>query len=117
MRAHVLLCMLAYYVEFHLRDWLAPVLFQDDDAAAGEALRENVVKPARRSPKAIDKAVTRRTDDDLPVHSFPSLMRDLATITRNTIQPKFPGAKPFIKTTLPTPFQRRVFTLLQVPPP
>lgn len=47
----------------------------------------------------------------------PSLMRDLATITRNTIQPKFPGAKPFIKTTLPTTFQRRVFTLLQMPPP
>jgi hypothetical protein len=44
-------------------------------------------------------------------------MRDLATIARNTIQPRFPGAKPFIKTTLPTTFQRRVFTLLQVPPP
>jgi hypothetical protein len=116
-RAHVLLCMLAYYVEFHLRDWLAPVLFQDDDAAAGEALRVNVVQPAQRSPKALQQAVTRRTDDDLPVHSFPSLMRDLATITRNTIQPRFPGAKPFIKTTLPTTFQRRVFTLLQVPPP
>ena len=63
------------------------------------------------------KAATRRTDDDLPVHSFPSLMRDLATITKNTIQPRLPGAKPFTKTTLPTTFQRRVFTLLQVPPP
>ena len=116
-RAHVLLCMLAYYVEFHLREWLAPILFHDDDPAAGETLRSSVVTPARRSTKAMTKVATRRTDDDLPVHSFPSLMRDLATITKNTIQPRLPGAKPFTKTTLPTTFQRRVFTLLQVPPP
>jgi transposase len=116
-RAHVLLCTLAYYVEFHLRGWLAPILFQDDEPEAGEALRENIVQPAQRSPKAKNKAMTKRTVDDLPVHSFPTLLRDLATISRNTIRPNFPGAKPFIKTTLPTTFQRRVFELLQMPSP
>lgn len=53
----------------------------------------------------------------MPVHSFPSLMSDLATMARNTIQPRIAGVKPFIKTTLPTPFQRRAFELLQVPIP
>jgi transposase len=116
-RAHVLLCMLAYYVEFHLRAWLAPILFQDDEPEAGEALRENIVQPAQRSPKAKEKAKTKRTVDDLPVHSFPSLLRDLATITKNTLRPTFRGALPFTKVTLPTVFQRRAFELIQVSPP
>lgn len=116
-RAHVLLCMLAYYVEFHMRSWLAPVLFQDDDPEAAKAERTSVVAPAQRSPAANAKARTKRTADNLSVHSFPSLLRDLATITRNTIQPLIPGVKPFDKTTLPNPFQRRAFELLQVPIP
>lgn len=116
-RAHVLLCMLAYYVEFHLRTWLAPILFQDDEPEAGEALRENIVRPAQRSPKAKEKAKTKRTIDDLPVHSFPSLLRDLATITKNTLRPTFRGALPFTKVAMPTVFQRRAFELIQVPTP
>ena len=116
-RGHVLLCMLAYYVEFHLRQWLAPVLFQDDDQEAAAAERASVVAPAQRSPAAKEKDRTKRTPDGLPVHSFPSLLRDLATITRNTIQPRIKDVPPFTKTTLPTIFQRRVFELIKVPIP
>ena len=76
-RAHVFLCMLAYYVEWHMRSKLAPVLLDDHDRAAGEQLRESVVQPAQRSPAAHRKAVSKRTDDDLPVHSFrlPDMVR------------------------------------------
>ena len=69
-RAHVLLCMLAYYVEWHLRRALAPVLFDDHDREAGERQRSSVVRPAQRSPAAQKKAASKRTADDLPVHSF-----------------------------------------------
>jgi hypothetical protein len=116
-RGHVLLCMLAYYVEFHLRQWLAPILFQDDDPNAAAAERNSIVAPAQRSPTAKTKDRTKRTPDDLPVHNFPCLLSNLAIITRNTIQPRIPGVKSFLKTTLPTPFQRRAFELLQVPVP
>ena len=69
-RAHVFLCMLAYYVEWHMRRALAPVLFDDDDREAAEARRDSVVAPAQRSAKAQRKAIRKRTDDGLPVHSF-----------------------------------------------
>ena len=78
-RAHVFLCMLAYYVEWHMRQALAPILFDDDDKASAEAQRESVVQPAQRSVKALMKARTQRTEDDLPVHSFQTLLQDLAT--------------------------------------
>ena len=71
-RAHVLLCMLAYYLEWHMRSALAPVLFDDHDRAAGEQQRSSVVQPAQRSPAAQKKAASKRTADDLPVHSFRS---------------------------------------------
>lgn len=116
-RGHVLLCMLAYYVEFHLRQWLAPVLFHDDDPDGAAAQRESIVAPAQRSPSARTKDRSKRTPDGLPVHSFPCLLSDLATITSNTIQPRIAGVKAFTKTTLPTTFQRRVFELIQVPIP
>lgn len=116
-RGHVLLCMLAYYVEFHLRQWLAPILFQDDDPADAAAQRASVVAPAQRSDAAKAKDRTKRTPDGFAVHSFTCLLNNLATIARNTIQPRLAGVKPFVKTTLPTPFQRRAFELLQVPIP
>ena len=75
-RAHVLLCMLAYYVEWHMRHALAPLLFDDDDPAAAEQQRPSVVAAARR----------KQTDDDLPVHSFRTLLTDLGTLTANTMQ-------------------------------
>jgi hypothetical protein len=82
-RAHVLLCMLAYYLEWHMRQALAPMLFDDHDPAAGEALRASPVAKAQPSPAARRKAKTKRTDDGLPVHSIRSLLADLATLTRN----------------------------------
>ena len=80
-RAHVLLCMLAYYVEWHMRSALAPVLFDDHDPDAAEQQRSSVVQPAQRSPAAQRKAASKRTADDLPVHSFRSLISDLGTLT------------------------------------
>jgi len=85
-RAHVLLCMLAYYLEWHMRQAFAPMLFDDHDPAAGEALRASPVAKAQPSPAAKRKAKTKRTDDGLPVHSFRSLLADLATLTRNTVR-------------------------------
>ena len=111
-RAHVLLCMLAYYVEFHMRQALAPILFDDHDRAAAE--RRSIVAPAERSPAAKRKLATRRTDDGLPVHSFRSLLGDLATLCLNTLSlPSNPGYR-FDMPTTPTPLQARAFQLLGV---
>jgi hypothetical protein len=106
--------MLAYYVEWHMRQMLAPVLFDDEDKEDAEGLRESVVASAERSPRALRKAHRKRTDDDLPVHSFESLLKDLATITKNTIMPTIQNARPFTMVTLPTRFQEKVFGLLGV---
>ena len=92
-RAHVFLCMLAYYVEWHLRHKLAPLLFDDHEPEAAE--RESVVAPAQPSPAAKHKARTKRTEADQPVHSLRTLLDDLATITKNRVVPKMPGAQPF----------------------
>ena len=113
-RAHVFLCMLAYYVEWHMRQSLAPVLFDDDDKETAAKLRGSIVAPARRSPRAQRKARTKKTEDGLPVHSFQTLLVDLATIVQDTIQPNIPGVDPFYKTTVPTPVQRRALDLLGV---
>jgi len=113
-RAHVLLCMLAYYVQWHMRQRLAPVLFDDEDPAAGRALQPSPVAPAQRSPAAKRKAATKRTDDDRPVHSFQTMLADLATIAKNRIQPSVPGAESFEKITRPTSNQQRILELLGV---
>src|SRR5206468_3829177 len=84
-RAHVFVCMLAYYLEWHLRQRLAPMLYDDTDRDAAEAQRSSVVAKAERSPAAVTKQTTGRTDDGLPVHSFRTLLDDLATLTRNTL--------------------------------
>jgi transposase len=110
-RAHVLLCMLAYYVEWHMRRTLAPMLFDDADAPAGEALRSSIVAPAQRSPQAKQKARTKRTTDDMPVHSFHTLLEDLRTIALNTVTM---GEHTFECSTAPTPLQQKAFDLLKV---
>jgi len=110
-RAHVLLCMLAYYVEWHMRDRLAPVLFQDAQPAAGRAIRKSVVAPAQRSPQARDKARRKKTDNGLPVHSFQTILKDLQTIARNTIRMRSMSFEMF---TTPTAFQQHILTLLGV---
>lgn len=113
-RAHVLLCMLAYYVEWEMRHRLAVLLFDDDDPDAAAALRASVVRPARRSPRAQAKAATKRSDDDHPVHSFRTLIEDLRTVCRNRVRfPGQPGIE-FDRVTTPTPLQRRAFNLLGV---
>jgi hypothetical protein len=111
-RAHVLLCMLAYYVEWHMRRELAPLLFDDQDPAAGQALRTSIVAPAQRSPSALEKASSKHTADGLPVHSFQTLLQDLRTLCLNTVQM---GDQTLEMITAPTPIQQRVFDLLKVP--
>jgi hypothetical protein len=113
-RAHVLLCMLAYYLEWHMRQALAPILFDDHDRAAGEALRASPVAKAQASPAAKRKAATKRTDDGLPVHSFTSLLAELATLTRNTV--RFGRAATFPVLATPTEIQRRALDLLALQP-
>ena len=114
-RAHVLLCMLAYYAEWHMRQALAPLLFDDHDPAAAERQRASVVQKAQRSPAARAKAARKRTADDLPVHSFRTLLSDLGTLTANTMRVA-DGNATFSLLTEPTPVQRRCFELLGVTP-
>jgi transposase len=113
-RAHVLLCMLAYYVEWHMREKLAPMLFDDDDKPEAERLRASVVSPAQRSRKALAKARTKRTEDGLPVHSFQTLLEDLATVAKNRVRTKADSDATFDVITTPTPIQQRAFDLLGV---
>ena len=113
-RAHIFLCMLAYYVEWHMRQDLAPLLFDDDDKAATEQARISVVAPAQRSASAQQKASSRRTPDDLPVHSFQTLLSDLATIVANRVQPKDAAIPAFDIITTPTAVQQRALDLLRV---
>ena len=114
-RAHLLLCMLAYYVEWDMRSALAPVLFDDHDPEAGQQQRSSVVQPAQRSPAAQRKAASKRTADDLPVHSFRSLISDLGTLTVNSMQ-LAEGGGTFSLPTQPTPVQQRCFELPEVSP-
>lgn len=113
-RAHVFLCMLAYYLEWHMRRALSPILFDDDDPLAAEAQRDSVVEPAQRSPSAQQKALSKRTKENLPVHSFRTLLKDLATISKNLVKPRLKSAPSFEKTTLPAVLQRKAFKLLGV---
>jgi hypothetical protein len=114
-RAHVFLCMLAYYVEWNLRAKLAPMLYDDDDKHAAEALRDSPVAKAQRSPSALAKSATGRAADGVPVHSFQSLMADLATLARNTIVTAIAPDRPFTLLTRPTPIQQKAFDLLGIP--
>jgi transposase len=113
-RAHVFLCMLAYYLEWHMRRKLAPLLFDDTDKEAAEASRKSVVASARRSPDAIRKQNTGVTSDGLPVHSFRTLLADLATLARNTIMTAITPGHPLTVLTRPTPVQRRAFELMEI---
>ena len=110
-RAHMFLRMLSYYISWHMKQALAPILFQDNDKAAAAAKRSDPVAAAQRSDAALAKAARKRTDDDTPVHSFTSLLADLATICANHIQPA-DDMPAFTKITTPTSLQRRAFELL-----
>jgi transposase len=113
-RSHVFLCMLAYYLEWHMRQKLAPMLFDDTDKEEAEARRKSVVAPAQRSKSAMKKQTTGLTEDGLPVHSFHSLLADLATLARNTITTAITPHYPLIVLTRPTPVQQKAFDLLDI---
>ena len=113
-RAHVFLCTLAYYLEWHMRQALKPILFDDHDKAAAEAARSSIVAKAKRSKAADRKALTKRTDDGLPVHSFRSLLGDLATVTQNTMAMVGQPDATFVLYPQLTPVQARAFQLLDV---
>jgi hypothetical protein len=113
-RAHIFLCMLAYYVEWHMRQLLAPLLFDDDDKQQAQAARDSIVAPATRSSSARRKARTKLTADGLKVHSFQTLLADLATIAKNRIQPTDKVTAAFDMLTRPTALQQRAFELLSV---
>jgi transposase len=111
-RAHVFLCMLAYYLEWHMRQRLAPMLFDDTHREEVEALRSSVVAQAQRSKAALKKQTTGVTPDGLPVHSFHTLLADLATMARNTIVTAINPLYPLTVVTRPTPVQQKAFDLL-----
>ena len=112
-RAHLFLRMLSYYLSWHMKQDLAPILFYDHDKPAARAKRTDPVAAAQRSNPTLAKASRKRTEDDYPVHSFTSLLADLATICANHIQPNY-DVPPFTMITTPTPLQRRAFELLDV---
>jgi transposase len=113
-RAHVLLCMLAYHVEWHLRRALAPILFDDEDKEAAEQQRSSVVAPAIPSPSARQKAAAKKNQDGYPVHSFQTLLKDLATMVKDRMRPNLPTAPCFYKITQATLLQKKAFALLGI---
>jgi transposase len=115
-RAHVCLCMLAYHVEWHMRQRLAQMLYDDADKEAAEALRGSVVAKAQRSPAAIAKQTSGTTPDGLPVHSFQSLLADLATLAQNTVTTALNVSHEFILHTRPTTIQQKALDLLGINP-
>jgi len=114
-RAHVFLCMLAYYVEWHMRSVLATLLFDDEQQLYSRLPDDSPVAPASRSPKALRKIHSKRTEDNFPVHSFGTLLADLATIVKNRVQPKLSKVEiTFDKITCPTRLQQKALDLLGV---
>ena len=112
-RAHMFLRMLSYYISWHMKQALAPILFHDNDKPGAAAKRANPVAAAQRSDQALAKAARKRTEDGVPVHSFTSLLADLATICANHIQPA-DDTPAFTIITSPTPLQRQAFELLAI---
>jgi transposase len=109
--AHVFLCMLAYYVEWHMRAKLKELIFEDNDRESAEALRSSVVAPAPRSESAKQKDSIKRNSAGTPVQSFQSLLADLGTLCQNRIRT---GGVEYNQLTSPTPLQARAFQLLGV---
>lgn len=115
-RAHIFLCMLAYYVEWHLRKALCSVLFEDDELDAARWTRDPVAK-AEPSERARQKKGTKKTTDGWPVHSLHSLLTELATRCRNTCRAgQGKTLLRFQQVTEATPFQAHIFELLEIKP-
>jgi transposase len=113
-RSHVFLCRLAYYVEWQMRERLAPLLFEEEDWL--EPVEPNsVIVPNKSQTPAKRKASTKRTSENFPVQSFRTLLTNLATITKNRVQPKLGGVSvSFDKLTIPSSLQQKAFDLLEV---
>lgn len=113
-RAHFFLCLLAYYVEWHLREALRPLLFEDEQLPQARQTRDPVA-PAQPSPSVKRKKAVRHTEDGLPVHSFDTLLATLGTRCRTTYRMTAdPTAPRFQQLTEPTPLQARAMELLQL---
>jgi hypothetical protein len=115
-KAHVFLCMLAYYVEWQMKQKLAPLLYSEEDRDAALEAREDIVSPAVPSPATQKKAQTHRTEEGLPVQRFRSLLEDLGTLTKNVMRTGKEPATEFSMRTRPTPLQEKAFSLLGVGP-
>jgi transposase len=114
-RAHVFLCMLAYYVEFHMRRALAPMLFAEHAPEARE--RKSIVAPAEPSPATIEKRTQRRSADGQPALAWPDLLAHLATLTLNEVALPLQGTATFTLLARPTALQEKAFALLDLPLP
>jgi len=112
-RAHVFLCMLALYVYRHMEDALAPMLFVDHDREGGEARRSSIVAPALRSEATVRKVSRQKDEQGRPIHAFRTLLEDLATLTRNTVQLEGTTIT-FEEYARPTERQQRALDLLGV---
>jgi hypothetical protein len=112
-RAHIFLCMLAYYVEWHLREAWRELMFADEDLQ--RKTQRDPVAAAKRSDAALEKAAVRTLKDGSPVHSFRTLLEELATIVRNTCEARVGqrSGSTFQMTTTPNPAQQRALQLLQ----
>ena len=115
-RAHVFLCMLAYYVEWHMRRCLKPMLFDDEFIDVAQAEKPSAVAKAQRSAHAKAKDASGRADDGLPLHSFRTLMQDLGTLAYNVTYTALNPKAKIVLTTRPTPLQQKAFALLAVNP-
>lgn len=115
-RAHIFICLLAYYVEWHLRQVLAPLLF-DDETLASDRKQRDPVAPAKPSTAAKSKKVARVTENGLPIHSFKTLMAEMGTRCRHRCRVKSdPQCPPIFQYTDPTPFQTRALELIRLLP-
>ena len=115
-RAHIFICLLAYYVEWHLRQVLAPLLF-DDEALAFDRKQRDPVAPAESSTAAKTKKVARVTEDGLPIHSFTTLLAEMGTRCRHRCRVKSdPECPPISQDTDPTPLQARAVELIRLLP-
>jgi hypothetical protein len=115
-RAHVFLCMLAYHVEWHLRDALAPLLFHDTELDAARAERNSPVDKTEPSEAVKAKKATRRSADDHPIMSFADLTAHLGTLVRNTMRTPHHAKHRFTLHSRPTALQEAAFKLLDIDP-
>ena len=115
-RAHVFLCMLGYYVEWHMRERLKPMLFDDEYLDEASASRASPVVKAVRSAHAKAKDASKTADDGLPLHSFRTLLQDLATLAYNITHTALNPEAKIVLTTRPTPVQHKAFSLLGLNP-